>query len=112
MNITRRSAPSQRSIVFFVNEKNHISSALRNTIARSYVVISCGASGVITLVRPSMMRMFRMHEPITLPSAMDVLPFKAATRLVASSGIQVPKPRIVIPITASDTPRSVASSVA
>ena len=67
---------------------------------------------MITLVRPRMTRIFSTQEPITLPSAMDVLPFKAATRLVANSGIEVPKPRIVMPITASDTPRSVASSVA
>lgn len=107
-----RTAPSQRSMVLLVYENIHISSVLMKSVARSIVVIPIGESGTKMLVTPSMSRMLNTHEPMTLPRAIEVLPFTAATTLVANSGSDVPAPRMVMPMTASETPIDFASDVA
>jgi hypothetical protein len=44
-----------------------------------------------------------MFEPTTLPKAMPGEPAKAAFKLVINSGVEVPKPTKVRPISISDT---------
>lgn len=105
MKPTVSTAPSQRSMVLLVKEKRYSASALRNSVARSTVEMPEGLRGTMTDVRPSMSIMLNTHEPMTLPNAIDVLPFQAATTLVASSGRDVPAPSMVMPITASETPK-------
>ena len=56
--------------------------------------------------------MFSTLEPSTLPMAMPLLPLRAATTLVASSGSDVPPATMVRPITASLTPNVWATLVA
>ena len=112
MKHNERTAPSQRAIVCFVNEKNHSRTMLAKSVARSTVVIPSGERGTIMAETPRIMRILKRQEPMTLPRAIDVRPFKAATALVASSGNDVPAPRIVMPMTASETPSVVASDVA
>ena len=56
--------------------------------------------------------MLAMFEPTTLPSAMPGAPAKAALREVTSSGIEVPKPTIVSPISRGDSPIRAASATA
>ena len=49
--------------------------------------------------------MLAMLLPTTLPMAMPGEPLSAASRLVISSGVEVPKPTRVKPISRGDTPR-------
>ena len=58
--------------------------------------------GHMSPVVPRMKRILNTLLPITLPIAMPLLPFLAATTLVASSGIEVPPATMVRPITALD----------
>ena len=48
--------------------------------------------------------MLAMLEPTTLPTAIPGLPIRAAWMLVTSSGVEVPKPTSVSPITSGETP--------
>lgn len=60
--------------------------------------------GVITDDKPSTNKMLNMFEPITLPIAISLSPFLAATIEVTSSGRDVPIATIVRPIRLSDIP--------
>ena len=55
--------------------------------------------GCITAVRPRMSAMLQMLEPATLPMAMLEDPIHAAWALTQSSGMDVPNPITVSPIT-------------
>ena len=46
-----------------------------------------------------------MFEPTTLPTAMPGEPFSAAVTLATSSGLEVPKPTRVSPISSGETPK-------
>ncbi len=56
--------------------------------------------------------MFAVLLPTTLPMAMPGEPAKAAWRLVTSSGIEVPKPTMVSPISSGETRSRVAKATA
>ena len=56
--------------------------------------------------------MLNTLEPSAFPIAIPLFPLRADTTLVANSGREVPPATIVKPITASDTPRFVATAVA
>ena len=64
--------------------------------------------GLIVAVQPSTRNILKILLPMTLPSAMPVLPFSAAVTEVASSGSDVPAATMVRPITASLTPSPAA----
>ena len=64
--------------------------------------------GLISAVKPSMKSVLNMLEPTMLPIAMSALPFKAPVRLTTSSGVDVPMPTIVKPITNSLNPAFLA----
>ena len=61
---------------------------------------------------PKMSRMLKILEPTTLPTAISLSPFFAATIEVTSSGSDVPKATIVSPIMASLSPKTRAISLA
>jgi len=48
---------------------------------------------------PKMKRILKILDPITLPSAMSVFPFRALASDTTSSGAEVPKETMVSPIT-------------
>lgn len=54
--------------------------------------------------------MLNTLEPSAFPMAIPLFPLRADTTLVANSGREVPPATIVRPITASDTPRFVATA--
>ncbi len=62
--------------------------------------------GDIKPVKPRIINILKTLEPNTLPMAMPLSPFFAATALVASSGSEVPPATIVSPITASLIPQA------
>ena len=83
------------------------------TIAeKSTFVMPLSCIGQITPVVPRISRMLKTLDPSTLPMAIPLLPFFAATTLVASSGMDVPIATMVSPVTASLTPIILATSVA
>ncbi len=53
--------------------------------------------------------MLAMFEPMTLPKAISGEPRRAAVRLAASSGAEVPKATMVRPITSGLIPQRCAS---
>ena len=82
-----RTTPSHRSILYLVNEKSHNSSIEIPSIERSIQVIPLIAIGLMRPFTPRINRIFSTFEPNTLPMAMPELPLRAATMLVANSGI-------------------------
>ena len=80
--------------------------------AKSSMVMPLIFIGEMTPVKPNIAKILNTFEPNTLPIAMPLLPFFAATTLVASSGRDVPPATIVSPITASLTPSCCATKVA
>ena len=112
MKVAVSTSPSQRSRTYLVNEKNQIIIIDITNIDKSVVVMPCSCIGQTSPVRPNMARMLNTLEPRTLPMAMPLLPFRAETTLVASSGSDVPPATTVRPTMASDTPNEVASWVA
>ena len=68
--------------------------------------------GLMTPVRPMTSKMLNTLDPNTFPMAIPLLPLRAATTLVANSGIDVPIATTVRPMTASLTPRAAATFVA
>lgn len=62
------------------------------------VCLSIGI-GKMRTVAPKTRAMFAMFEPITLPTAIPALSFKALVMLTINSGADVPNATIVIPIT-------------
>ena len=56
------------------------------------------ATGVITAVRPRIIKIFRILLPTILPMVISALPFKAAEILTAASGALVPIATMVSPI--------------
>lgn len=85
--------PSQRSIRYLVKEKSQ-SMTIESTItARSIVVIPWICIGEISPVTPRIMRMLKTLDPNTLPMAIPLSPFRAATTLVASSEARCRLPR-------------------
>jgi len=56
--------------------------------------------------------MLKVLLPTTFPTAMSRCPFTAAATDAATSGSEVPAATIVRPMTSSDTPSSLAMSVA
>jgi hypothetical protein len=68
------------------------------------------ASGKMTAARPSMSRMLAMLLPTTLPIAIPGAPIWAALRLATSSGVEVPKPTRVKPMSSGETPSRLAAA--
>ena len=66
----------------------------------------------ITNVRPITAKILNKLEPRIFPTAISDSPFEAATSEVASSGIDVPRATIVIPIAREDTPKYLAIEIA
>ena len=99
-----RRTPSSRVMVYFVNENNHNNIIEPKSTERSTRPIPCMFMGEITPVTPKISKMLKTFEPNTLPMAMPLLPLRAATALVASSGSDVPPATMVSPITASLMP--------
>ena len=65
--------------------------------------------GLMNPVSPNTIRMLKTLEPRTLPMAMPLLPLRAATTVVASSGREVPIATTVRPMIASLMPKVVAT---
>ena len=107
-----RRAPSSRVMVYFVNENSHNNIIEPKSTERSTRLIPCMFMGEITPVTPKISKMLNTFEPNTLPMAMPLLPLRAATALVASSGCDVPPATMVSPITASLMPMALATVVA
>ncbi len=68
-----------------------------------YRVLRSISIGVVSEAKPTMRRALKMLLPTTLPMAMSALPSRALTKLTKNSGIEVPKPTIVSPMTISGT---------
>lgn len=103
---TKSSAPSMRS-----REPSHMSAAAKSAKPRSFGIsrrMTRGftAKGATSPVTPKMTVVLVMLEPRALPMPMNALPSSEATRLTRSSGAEVPKPTIVMPMTSVETPRS------
>ena len=78
----------------------------------SKIAVASTVIGFNTAEIPRMHKILKRLEPITLPMAISVCPFFAATTLVTSSGREVPIATMVRPINVSLTPRSLARFVA
>ena len=76
------------------------------------MVMDANDNGVITEDRPRISIALNTLEPNILPSASCSFPLIAATRLVASSGREVPPARIVTAMNLSLTPICRARAVA
>ena len=61
-------------------------------------------NGAIRAVTPRIMRVLNMFEPTILPIAMSAFPWNADRKLTTISGVDVPMPTIVRPITNSLIP--------
>ena len=72
-------------------------------------VLGATAIGATAAEQPTMSRVLKMLEPITLPTARSGVPFRADIRLTNSSGAEVPAATMVRPITISGTRMSRAS---
>ena len=72
------------------------------------MVFPAMASGRMTAASPRMNVTLKMFEPTTLPMATASFPRRAAIRLTASSGTEVPAATTVSPMTAGVTRASVA----
>lgn len=105
MNTAVSTAPSHRCIVYFVKENSHSNTIETTMTEKSVMVIPSSRIGHTAPVAPRINRTLKTFEPRTLPMAMPLLPFLAATTLVASSGMEVPIATTVKPITASLTPK-------
>lgn len=70
------------------------------------------ATGKSKAVSPRIPRILKIFEPTTLPIVTSGFPFKAPTKLTTSSGMEVPIPTIVAPITKSETPNLLAMETA
>ena len=101
MKVALRISPSHRSMMYLVNEKNQIMIMDITNIDRSVSVMPCNCMGQISPVTPNMPRILNTLDPSTLPMAIPLLPFRAETILVASSGSDVPPATMVSPTTAS-----------
>ena len=86
--------------------------AQMSTALRSTMLIPVNESGVMRAEPPRIRSVLEMLEPSMFPSASWPLPLRAATMLVASSGIEVPAASTVTAINLSDTPKPFAISVA
>ena len=102
IKIAKSTAPSHLSIFSLVKEKSHSIIILPTSMVISICVMSPILIGHMSPVVPRIKRILNTLLPITLPIAMPLLPFLAATTLVASSGIEVPPATMVRPITALD----------
>lgn len=61
--------------------------------------------GRISAATPRTMATLKMFEPTTLPTAMSVAPRRAATVEALNSGVLVPKPTMMAPMTKGETPK-------
>ena len=69
-------------------------------------------TGATSAVVPMIARTLKILEPMTLPTATALWPRRAAMRVAANSGSEVPKAITVNPIVAFDTPQEAASDEA
>ena len=102
-NTTIRTAPSQRSTLYFDQENTSSNIILTSIMLKSNNVTSLICIGQITEVQPIIHKILNTLLPSTFPIAIPALPLRAATTVVASSGSDVPKATIVNPITLSLT---------
>ena len=109
----RNMIPSHRareSATPIPNKDRLIPNTSRRTVTKSVSgmsrlrLASVIATGTMSDVSPRINKVLNMLEPITLPTAISALPWKAPVKLTTSSGQDVPKPTIVRPITNSLTP--------
>ena len=101
--MARRIMASQRSILSRDAENIHSSTTEPRRTAMSMGVMPVMVMGHTSPVMLRMKSMLKTLEPRTLPMAMPLLPLRAATRVVASSGREVPPATTVSPMTASLT---------
>ena len=66
--------------------------------------------GEIRTVMPKINKELNILEPATLPMVMSALPLMAANKLTTNSGMDVPMPTIVAPMTNSDRPLRFATA--
>ncbi len=111
MDIT---APSPRVMVRsrITQPKSQNTRAEARSAKRSMVPTPSNGSGRTTAAHPSTISILKILLPITLPSAIPVLPLSAALTEVASSGSEVPAATMVSPTTASLTPSPLAMAEA
>ena len=84
MNARVRTAPSHLSILYLVKENSHNMNIEITIAEKSTFVMPLSCIGQITPVVPRISRMLKTLDPSTLPMAIPLLPFFAATTLVAS----------------------------
>ena len=70
------------------------------------------AIGATSAAAPSINRLLAILEPTMLPQAIAGDPMRAASILVTSSGMDVPRPTITTPMTSALTPAFSASATA
>jgi len=68
--------------------------------------------GAIKAATPRMRRTLTMLLPTTFPTAMAEDPDSAACKLVTNSGVEVPKPTSVSPMTIGEMPNDLAAETA
>ena len=104
--------PSKRESFRPVKATTHKRTELPKSTIQSTVLMSVTCIGTMLLHNPIIKATLKTLLPMALPKASPLLPLRAATRLVASSGRLVPPARMVSPITLSLTPQCLASSAA
>ena len=82
--------------------KNSVTKRLRGMSTNLFVFVII--NGQMRAVTPSISMTLKMLDPMMLPMAMSALPWNAPVQLTTSSGIDVPMPTIVSPMTNSLTP--------
>ena len=97
---------------FFVIEKISVIQLTTTKIIISRNEATFTEIGDINDDIPKMNSMLNIFDPTTLPTAIPVSPFLAATIDVTSSGSDVPTATIVSPIIVSDIPSTRAISLA
>lgn len=81
MKEANKTKPSQRSMTYFVNEKNQIIIIEITKTDISVIVIPCKCIGLTSPVTPKMPKTLKTFEPKTLPIAIALLPFLLLQRL-------------------------------
>ena len=117
MKIPKSMAPSMRLMIFSEPKPNKVEFKPRS-IRRIVTPIFNGRSFLIALREifigqtkadaPKISNVLKMFDPTTFPIAMSALPCTAERKLTTISGVDVPIPTIVRPITNSLNPKRLA----
>ena len=86
------------------SEAAHVNNNVETIITGQSILIELRDTtrGYIMAVTPSIKAILAIFDPTTLPIAISGFPLKAACILTRSSGAEVPKATIVIPITSGE----------